>query len=279
MSPFGGKKVEELEDIIEERLNKFEQSISARMTPLSEALKRMESRLAEIQALLGTLASQPEVIRSRFAGFLEKAEKISEELDQVRFYENTLLSIQEGLKDIIEALSREREAIKKEIEALLKEKSELAVIRQELKKWGNDLDAKERELAIREAELRALEEKKLDLERRISELESSYLKGLEELGSRLENMFKGFLRDFKIREIRMERLLKKEAELREELSKLREREEAAEELERKVLQLRSELSMLEERKKKLEAEIKDLENKRVGLEKLIAEMRRAVVSP
>jgi len=152
-----------------------------------------------------------------------------------------------------------------------------------VRRWLNslavELDKPLVDVAIREAELRTLEEKKLDLERRISELESSYLKGLEELGNRLENMFKGFLRDFKIREIRMERLLKKEAELREELSKLREKEEAAEELERKVLQLRSELNMLEERKKRLEAEVKDLENKRAGLEKLIAEMRRAVVSP
>jgi chromosome segregation ATPase len=65
MSIFGGKKVEELEDRIEERLNKFEQSISARVVPLNEALKRLESRLVEIQGLLGTLASQPESIRSK----------------------------------------------------------------------------------------------------------------------------------------------------------------------------------------------------------------------
>ena len=119
----------------------------------------------------------------------------------------------------------------------------------------------------------------MNLERRIAELESHYLKSLDEAREKLDEMVKGVLRDFKLREIRLERLIRREAELREAIAKLREREEEAEELERKVMQLRSELNALNDRKRKLESEIKELEEKRENLEKVIADMRRAVLSP
>jgi len=281
MSPFTGKKekLEELEARLLDRLTDLEGRLLENTGKIVDALKRIEARFADIQSGLQELSAQPEVIKTKLDHYLEKAEKVSDELEAVRYYENTLLSVQDGIKDIIEALSREREMIKQEISALLKEKSEVSVMREEIKKWKEELDARERQLALREAELRELEEKKMTLERRINELENHYLKALDETRTKLEEMMKGMLRDFKLREIRLERLVRKESELREGLEKLRQREEEAEELERKLLQLRSELNALNERKRRLESEVKSLEEKRANLEKIIADMRRAVLSP
>ena len=271
--------MEALEARLLDRLTDLEARLLENTGKIVDTLRRMEARFTDLQSSLQELSAQPEIIKSKLDHYLEKAEKVSDELEAVRYYENTLLSVQDGIKDIIEALSREREMIKQEISSLLKEKGEISVMREEIKKWKEELDAKERQLALREAELRELEEKKMTLERRINELENHYLKALEETRTKLEEMMKGMLRDFKLREIRIERLVRKEAELREELEKLRQREEEAEELERKILQLRSELNALNERKRRLESEVKSLEDKRANLEKIIADMRRAVLSP
>ncbi|MDW8021088.1 MAG: hypothetical protein RMI78_00435 [Nitrososphaerota archaeon] len=281
MSPFTGKKdrLEELEARLSDKFVDLEGKVFENIRRIIDALNRVEARFADIQSTLRELSSHPELIKSKLGHYLEKVEEISNELESVRYYENTLLSIQDGLKDVIEALSKEREMIKQEVNALLKEKGEISAIYEEVRKWREELDAKERQLALREAELRELEEKKATLEKRIQELENHYFKMLDEARTKLEEMMKGMLRDFKLKEIRLERLVRREAELREGLEKLRQREEEAEELERKLLQLRSELNALSERKKKLESEIKSLEDKRVNLEKIVADMRRAILSP
>lgn len=271
--------MEALEARLLDRLTDLEARLLENTGKIVDTLRRMEARFTDLQSSLQELSAQPEIIKSKLDHYLEKAEKVSDELEAVRYYENTLLSVQDGIKDIIEALSREREMIKQEISSLLKEKGEISVMREEIKKWKEELDAKERQLALREAELHELEEKKMTLERKINELENHYLKALDDTRTKLEEMMKGMLRDFKLREIRIERLVRKEAELREELEKLRQREEEAEELERKILQLRSELNALNERKRRLESEVKSLEDKRANLEKIIADMRRAVLSP
>jgi len=278
MCPFTSKKDKflELEERLGAEIKEVRESLSAK---LEEKLMRVNEELGRALEILSTVASQPEKWESQISSFMERAEKVAEELTIVRYYENMLLSVQEGIKDIISALSRERESIKQEVNKLLKEKTELAMMREELRKWREELEEKEKSLSLREAEIRELEERRRALENKIAELSQRYLAGLEEAKSKLEDMMKEMLRDFKLREIRLERLVRREAELKDSLAKLREREEEAARLERRLTQLKGELTALSERKKRLESEVRDLEEKRASLEKILGDMRRAFLSP
>ena len=125
MSLFSKKdKFEELERSISERMAGLEDSLSSK---LDESLSRIEDKLVNILNLTQEVAAQPEIIKSKLETFINSAEKVAEELTIVRYYENTLLSVQEGIKDIVDNLSREREEVRREIEALKKERDELMI--------------------------------------------------------------------------------------------------------------------------------------------------------
>ncbi|RLE79907.1 MAG: hypothetical protein DRJ51_06870 [Thermoprotei archaeon] len=277
MSLFSKKdKFEELERSISERMAGLEDSLSSK---LDECLSRIEDKLVNLLNLTQEVAAQPERIESRLGAFINSAEKVADKLVIVNDYANMLRSLREGIYDIVNSLSKEREEIRRQIEALKRERDELMMMREEIKKWREELEKKERELNLREAELGDLENRKIELEGKINELSERYLKGLEELKNKFEEMARGILRDFRIREIRLERLVRREAELKDAIAKLREKEMEAEKLEKEVARLRGELNVLSERKRRLEAEIKELEERRGNLERILADMRRAFLSP
>ena len=83
MAPFGGKKVEEIESKLEERLNGLEGELSSKIQGLSEDLRRIEIRVAELSSTLQELSSRPELVKAGVSQLLEKAEKVAEELGEL----------------------------------------------------------------------------------------------------------------------------------------------------------------------------------------------------
>ncbi|MEM1677378.1 MAG: hypothetical protein QW095_06040 [Nitrososphaerota archaeon] len=252
------KWLEELEQKFSSEISHLRLELIEKINNNLQVLNEIKLGIDKLASLLSLTASLPKQFENQINPFIEKLEKISEELTIVRYYENMLLSVQEGIKDVVEVLNKERELIRQEVQQLMKEKTELEAMREEMKKWREELEAKEKHLILREEELKDLEERKRDLEQRVSELSQRYLGGIEEARSKLEEMVKEMMRDFKLREIRLERLVRREAELKESLAKLKEKEETLADFDKKLTQLKAEVTSLTERKRRLETEIREI---------------------
>jgi hypothetical protein len=107
--------------------------------------------------------------------------------------------------------------LREDVERLIKEKSELEVLKNELRKWKADLDEKEHKLSNFNAYVKELEDKKNRIEAELKDLSQRYLTSLEEMLHKIDEEVNKIDRMFKLKEIRLERIARKERELSDAL--------------------------------------------------------------
>ncbi|MEM0011481.1 MAG: hypothetical protein QXT84_07310, partial [Candidatus Bathyarchaeia archaeon] len=147
------------------------------------------------------------------------------------------------------------------------------------KKWKADLEEKEHKLSNFDAYVRELEEKKNRIEAELKDLSQRYLVSLEGMLHKIDEEVNKINRMFKLKEIRLERIAKRERELSDALMKIKEREEMTRELENRMREMSEEISRLEVKKAELLNDINELTERKASLEKLVGEFRKAILTP
>ncbi|MCS7136302.1 MAG: hypothetical protein RMJ14_01720 [Nitrososphaerota archaeon] len=262
------RELEELRLQLEERMDKRISSVERALIEVLENVRKLERERAF-----------PEEFLTKVSEAAESAESVVRELKIIREYKEWFDSIKEGLNDILELLSRERTMLREDVEKLIKERSELETLKSELKKWKADLEEKEYKLSNFNAYVNELEEKKNRIEAELKDLSQRYLVSLEGMLRKIDEEVNRINRMFKLKEIRLERIAKRERELSDALMKIKEREEMARELENRMREMSEEISRLEAKKAKLLNDINELTERKLSLEKLVGEFRKAILAP
>lgn len=279
MGFLGGKSKEELFNELRKELDELRLQLEEKM---DRRIDRVEASLNEAIHGIRQLIEQksyPEEFLIRMNEAVKITNSLIGELKVVREYRDWFNSIKDGLNDILEVLSRERAVIKEEVDRIIKDRSELESIKNELMRWKADAEEKEMRLASFSEHIRQLEEKKNRLENEIKELSQRYLLMFEDMLHKLDEEISKIDRMFKLKEFRLERIVKKERELSEALIRIKEREAQLKDLEAKLQQMSEEVSALELKKKELMKEIDELTDRKNSLEKMVGELRRAILYP
>jgi len=274
---FGGKS--ELPKELENYLTGIRESISElddRVRGIDDSVKEFSSKIQSLPTQRSEI-SQESV--NRIQTMLQRVDTLSAALSAVQDYEVRVMSIQEGLQNLIDVLGKERETVRKDVDKLAQEREEFGRLRDELATWRREIQEKEQAFQSLKENMDKLESQKSDLEARIKELSNGYLRKLGQSSDQLDDQIKKLDRSFKFRELRLERLVRKEKELADAVVRLQEREKKAHEAEEKLSEASAELANLEKKRDLVRSEIADLEKTRNRLEKIVREMREAVLKP
>jgi chromosome segregation ATPase len=150
-------------------------------------------------------------------------------------------------------------------------------LKQELSSLKESVEEKEAALRGFESEVAALEEKKTELENSIKELKETYLATLQAASQQIDKVVKELDRKFKIREARLERLVRLEERKREEIAKLESAKTMMEEYNKQFSQLAEEVRRLERKRSQLLQDISKLESERRELERIKQELRGGIL--
>jgi len=249
---------------------------------LEERVTNIEQALANLKEDVHTViqnTSSPMEVVSRVEDLIGKANELYAGLASLKDQAEQFGSIKDGLMEIIEALERERRVVNEDIKRFEAERATLQQLKREVEQWRVDLEKKEEEITQAQRTLSELRTTKENLEKEIRELSATYLNSFEETRIRLDEEIRKIDKIFKLREIRLERLIRKENELNQKLAMLDDQVSTSKRLEAQLAEMREEVTKLESSKEKLQSEISELEARRSKLEEIVAEIRRAILSP
>lgn len=273
-----GRRSEELEAIsqnirsITMQLQNIESSISGNIINQIKAVA--QELISRFDALA---ANQPEFLIKEFLEGVNVLKSLTSYLMIFQEQQEELARILEFQREQVEILEKARLAIVQERERLEQEKGGLEVLRQELVQLKQEIEEKERSLKSFEKEVAELEERKTYLEGKIKELQDYYVTALQSAVDGIEKTVKELDRRFKVREARLERLVRLEERKREEIEKLEAAKTMTEEYNRQFSQLTDEIRRLEKRRNQLLQDISRLEAEKKELERIKQELRGGIL--
>jgi len=250
------------------------EKMEERITLLEEAL----AKLKEDVRLILEQFSNPARISAELQNIVEKGQVLNEVIDAITGLNSELRTLRDGLHETLDILSSEREALIREAQRYKSEKDGLAKLREEVIRWRTELEQKERQINEAQETLKDLMRKKESLEEEVRVLTEKYLTAFEDAQKKLEQFGREMDKMFKLREIRMERLIRREKELEDRLSILESSKAEAEKLLEDARKLKEEVAKLEAYRDSLSQEVHALEKRRAELNELMTEIRRAFLT-
>jgi len=250
------------------------EKMEERITLLEEAL----AKLKEDVRLILEQFSNPARISAELQNIVEKGQVLNEVIDAITGLNSELRTLRDGLHETLDILSSEREALIREAQRYKSEKDGLAKLREEVIRWRTELEQKERQINEAQETLKDLMRKKESLEEEVRVLTEKYLTAFEDAQKKLEQFGREMDKMFKLREIRMERLIRREKELEDRLSILESSKAEAEKLLEDARKLKDEVAKLEAYRDSLSQEVHALEKRRAELNELMTEIRRAFLT-
>ncbi len=251
------------------------------MEKIDERIGLVEEALAKLKEdvrLVLEYFSAPHKIMAAVQSIVEQNTILNETIEILRNITEEVKSLRDGLNETANIMSKERENLLKESQRIKAEKEGLAMLRGEVIRWKSELEQKERQISEAQETLKTLMRKKEDLEEEINVLREKYLTTFVDLQKKLEAFGREMDKLFKLREIRMEKMIRREKELEDKLAILENSKAEAEKIVATVNKLKEEVSRLEAYKESLTKEIAQMEKRRAELNELITEMRRAFLT-
>ncbi|MEM0481745.1 MAG: hypothetical protein QXM16_02510 [Nitrososphaerota archaeon] len=273
-----GRRSEELEAIsqnlrsIMTQLQNIESQISGNV--ISQIKTAAQEMITRFDALAST---QPEYLIKEFTEGVNVLKSLASYLMIFQEQQEELARLLEFQREQVGVLEKARQAILQERERLEQEKNNLETLRQELIQLRQEVEEKDRALRSFEKEVEELEERKAYLEDKIRELHNSYIAALQSAVEGIEKTVKELDKRFKVREARLERLVRLEERKREEISRLEAAKSIAEEYNKQFSQLAEEVRRLEKKKTQLAQEISRLESEKRELERIKQELRGGIL--
>ena len=250
------------------------EKMEERITLLEEALAKLKE---DVRLILDQLSNQAKVTAG-LQNIVEKGQVLNETVDAITMLNSELRSLRDGLQETLELVSGEREALIREAQRYKSEKEGLSRLREEVVRWRTELEQKERQISEAQETLKDLMRKKESLEEEVRVLTERYLTAFEDAQKKLEQFGKEMDKMFKLREIRMERMIRREKELEDRLAMLESSKAEAEKLLEDARRLKEEVAKLEAYRDSLSQEVHALEKKRAELNELMTEIRRAFLT-
>ena len=250
------------------------EKMEERITLLEEALAKLKE---DVRLILDQLSNQAKVTAG-LQNIVEKGQVLNETVDAITMLNSELRSLRDGLHETLELVSGEREALIREAQRYKSEKEGLSRLREEVVRWRTELEQKERQISEAQETLKDLMRKKESLEEEVRVLTDRYLTAFEDAQKKLEQFGKEMDKMFKLREIRMERMIRREKELEDRLAMLESSKAEAEKLLEDARRLKEEVAKLEAYRDSLSQEVHALEKKRAELNELMTEIRRAFLT-
>ncbi|MEM0445441.1 MAG: hypothetical protein QXO86_02575 [Nitrososphaerota archaeon] len=239
---------------------------------------QLRAAVQEIVSKLDALAtSQPEYMIREFLDGVNTLKSLSSYLAIFQEQQEELTRILEFQREQVDVLEKARMAIVHEREKLEQERSNLETLKQELITLKQEIDERDRSLKNYEREVAELEERKAFLEEKVKELQAAYISALQSATEGIERIMKELDRRFKVREARLERLVRLEERKREEIEKLEAAKTMTEEYNRQFSQLTDEIRRLEKRRNQLLQDISRLEAEKKELERIKQELRGGIL--
>jgi len=250
------------------------EKMEERITLLEEALAKLKE---DVRLILDQLSNQAKVTAG-LQNIVEKGQVLNETVDAITMLNSELRSLRDGLHETLELVSGEREALIREAQRYKSEKEGLSRLREEVVRWRTELEQKERQINEAQETLKDLMRKKESLEEEVRVLTERYLTAFEDAQRKLEQFGKEMDKMFKLREIRMERMIRREKELEDRLAMLESSKAEAEKLLEDARRLKEEVAKLEAYRDSLSQEVHALEKRRAELNELMTEIRRAFLT-
>jgi len=250
------------------------EKMEERITLLEEALAKLKE---DVRLILDQLSNQAKVTAG-LQNIVEKGQVLNETADAITMLNSELRSLRDGLHETLELVSGEREALIREAQRYKSEKEGLSRLREEVVRWRTELEQKERQINEAQETLKDLMRKKESLEEEVRVLTERYLTAFEDSQKKLEQFGKEMDKMFKLREIRMERMIRREKELEDRLAMLESSKAEAEKLLEDARRLKEEVAKLEAYRDSLSQEVHALEKRRAELNELMTEIRRAFLT-
>jgi chromosome segregation ATPase len=250
------------------------EKMEERITLLEEALAKLKE---DVRLILDQLSNQAKVTAG-LQNIVEKGQVLNETVDAITVLNSELRSLRDGLHETLELVSGEREALIREAQRYKSEKEGLSRLREEVVRWRTELEQKERQINEAQETLKDLMRKKESLEEEVRVLTERYLTAFEDAQKKLEQFGKEMDKMFKLREIRMERMIRREKELEDRLAMLESSKAEAEKLLEDARRLKEEVAKLEAYRDSLSQEVHALEKRRAELNELMTEIRRAFLT-
>jgi chromosome segregation ATPase len=250
------------------------EKMEERITLLEEALAKLKE---DVRLILDQLSNQAKVTAG-LQNIVEKGQLLNETVDAITMLNSELRSLRDGLHETLELVSGEREALIREAQRYKSEKEGLSRLREEVVRWRTELEQKERQINEAQETLKDLMRKKESLEEEVRVLTERYLTAFEDAQKKLEQFGKEMDKMFKLREIRMERMIRREKELEDRLAMLESSKAEAEKLLEDARRLKEEVAKLEAYRDSLSQEVHALEKRRAELNELMTEIRRAFLT-
>jgi len=250
------------------------EKMEERITLLEEALAKLKE---DVRLILDQLSNQAKVTAG-LQNIVEKGQVLNETVDAITMLNSELRSLRDGLHETLELVSGEREALIREAQRYKSEKEGLSRLREEVVRWRTELEQKERQINEAQETLKDLMRKKESLEEEVRVLTERYLTAFEDAQRKLEQFGKEMDKMFKLREIRMERMIRREKELEDRLAILESSKAEAEKLLEDARRLKEEVAKLEAYRDSLSQEVHALEKRRAELNELMTEIRRAFLT-
>jgi chromosome segregation ATPase len=250
------------------------EKMEERITLLEEALAKLKE---DVRLILDQLSNQAKVTAG-LQNIVEKGQVLNETVDAITMLNSELRSLRDGLHETLELVSGEREALIREAQRYKSEKEGLSRLREEVVRWRTELEQKERQINEAQETLKDLMRKKESLEEEVRVLTERYLTAFEDAQKKLEQFGKEMDKMFKLREIRMERMIRREKELEDRLAMLESSKAEAEKLLEDARRLKEEVAKLEAYRDSLSQEVHALEKRRAELNELMTEIRRAFLT-
>mgnify|MGYP000029792471 CR=1 FL=1 len=280
-----GRRSEELEAInmnlknILERLEELELRLSEEVRKSGAAeLGDIKSSLEKLSQRVEALATtQPDYLVDRFLEGVAVLKSLVSYLSIFQEQQTELSRLLEFQKEQVDVLEKARNAIIREREELEQERRNLEILKKELSSLKESVEEKEAALRGFESEVAALEEKKTELENSIKELKETYLATLQAASQQIDKVVKELDRKFKIREARLERLVRLEERKREEIAKLESAKAMVEDFNKRLSELAEEVRRLERKRSQLLQDINKLETERRELERIKQELRGGIL--
>jgi chromosome segregation ATPase len=250
------------------------EKMEERITLLEEALAKLKE---DVRLILDQLSNQAKVTAG-LQNIVEKGQVLNETVDAITMLNSELRSLRDGLHETLELVSGEREALIREAQRYKSEKEGLSRLREEVVRWRTELEQKERQINEAQETLKDLMRKKESLEEEVRVLTERYLTAFEDAQKKLEQFGKEMDKMFKLREIRMERMIRREKELEDRLAMLESSKAEVEKLLEDARRLKEEVAKLEAYRDSLSQEVHALEKRRAELNELMTEIRRAFLT-
>jgi chromosome segregation ATPase len=250
------------------------EKMEERITLLEEALAKLKE---DVRLILDQLSNQAKVTAG-LQNIVEMGQVLNETVDAITVLNSELRSLRDGLHETLELVSGEREALIREAQRYKSEKEGLFRLREEVVRWRTELEQKERQINEAQETLKDLMRKKESLEEEVRVLTERYLTAFEDAQKKLEQFGKEMDKMFKLREIRMERMIRREKELEDRLAMLESSKAEAEKLLEDARRLKDEVAKLEAYRDSLSQEVQALEKRRAELNELMTEIRRAFLT-